>query len=96
MRLRRRRILYGRGRAQYFYGDDGNWLVTSFLKPGKHVFVTKVTTPDGQIAQTSPTAKVGKTPSPPAALAGTWTRVVSAADMTKQTSGEPPPEGAGH
>lgn len=22
----------------YFYGDDGNYLVTSFLKPGKHIF----------------------------------------------------------
>ena len=80
--------------APYFYGDDGNWLVTSFLTPGKHTFVTKVTTTDGQTAETTTTAAVGKAPSPPAVLAGTWTRVVTAADVKKQTSGQPPPTGA--
>lgn len=77
----------------YFYGDDGNWLVTSFLKPGKHTFTTKLTTTDGQTAETTTTATVSKAPSPPAALAGKWSRVVTAADATKQTSGSPPPIG---
>jgi hypothetical protein len=79
--------------APYFYGDDGNWLVTSFLKPGTHTFLTKVTTTDGQTAQTSTTATVGKAPFPPAALAHTWTRVVTAADLTKEpdlSNGSPP------
>ena len=56
----------------YDYGDDGNYLVTSFLKPGKHEFTVRAIGLEGQTAKDSVTATVPKAPSPPAALAGSW------------------------
>src|SRR5712692_1085654 len=32
----------------YVYGDDGNWLVTSFLKPGEHTFTVRAIGVEGQ------------------------------------------------
>jgi hypothetical protein len=58
--------------APYFYGDDGNYLVTSFLTPGKHVFTVRAVDVSGQIATDTVTAAVPAAPAPPAALAGTW------------------------
>jgi hypothetical protein len=58
--------------APYSYGDDGNYLVTSFLSPGSHEFVVRAVTWDGQTATDSVTATVGSATPPPAALAGTW------------------------
>jgi len=34
-------------KTPYFYGDDGNWLVTSFLTPGEHSFTVRVHDPTG-------------------------------------------------
>jgi hypothetical protein len=34
----------------YFYGRDGNWLVTSFLTPGAHTFTVRAFTRGGQTA----------------------------------------------
>jgi len=56
----------------YFYGSDGNYLVTSFLAPGKHVFAVRAINVSGHVATDTVTATVPRAPSPPAALAGTW------------------------
>ena len=79
--------------APFFYGDDGNWLVTSFLAPGVHTFTVQATGIAGEKATDTVTATVRPPTAPPAALAGTWTHVVTAADVTKATSGMPPPAG---
>jgi hypothetical protein len=82
--------------APYFYGDDGNWLVTSFLTPGKHSFTVRVITVSGQQATSTVNAVVAASPSPPAGLAGTWTRTVTPDDVKKATSDMPPPPGIWH
>jgi hypothetical protein len=79
--------------SPYFYGRDGNWLVTSFLRAGQHTFTVRVITTDGHMATKTVKASVTAPAAPPAALAGTWTRVVTPADVTKSTSNEPPPAG---
>jgi len=79
--------------APYFYGRDGNWLVTSFLAPGEHSFTVEVITKDAQTATKTVKALVTAPAAPPAALARTWTRVVTPADVNKATSDEPPPPG---
>ena len=56
----------------YFYGSDGNYLVTSFLTPGKHMFAVRAINVSGHVAIDTVTATVPQAPSPPAALAGTW------------------------
>jgi hypothetical protein len=58
--------------SPYFYGDDGNYLVTSFLTPGKHVFAVRAVGASGHVATDTVTATVQVAPQPPAALAGTW------------------------
>jgi hypothetical protein len=58
--------------APYVYGDDGNYLVTSFLSPGTHRFVVKAIGTDGTTATDPNTATVVASPAPPAALQGTW------------------------
>jgi hypothetical protein len=68
--------------APYFYGDDGNWLVTSFLTPGPHAFVTKAVAPGGQTATETVNATVAVAPAPPADIAGRWSR-----STTGSTSG---------
>ena len=78
----------------YFYGDDGNWLVTSFLKPGEHTFTVRVIDADGHTATDTVKASVTAPPAPPPALRGvTWTRLVTPADVHKATSDQPPPPG---
>jgi hypothetical protein len=44
--------------APYDYGDDGNFLVTSFLSAGPHTFTVKATTAAGKTASTTVTANV--------------------------------------
>jgi len=58
--------------SPYYYGDDGNYLVTSFIKPGMHTFTVKVLTSDGKRASDTVKARVVPAPAPPQALAGTW------------------------
>jgi hypothetical protein len=62
--------------APYFYADDGNWLVTSFLEPGAHTFITKAVTPDGRTAVETVTATVQAAPQAPAPIAGRWSKTV--------------------
>ena len=66
----------------YFYGDDGNWLVTSFLPAGSHVFTAKVILTSGATESDTVTATTTAPAAPPASLAGTWSRDVTAADYT--------------
>jgi len=80
-------------KSPYVYGDDGNWLVTSFLAPGEHTFTVKVVPIAGKSATRSVSATVSAPPAPPAALAGTWAHTVTAADLKKVTSGMPGPTG---
>ena len=42
----------------YFYGSDGNYLVTSFLRPGKHVFAVRAINVSGHVATDTVTATV--------------------------------------
>jgi len=80
-------------RRPYFYGDDGNWLVTTFLKPGKHVFTVRAITTTGRKSTDTTTARVVAAPAPPTPLEGTWGRTVTAEDVKKATSSQPPPTG---
>jgi hypothetical protein len=77
----------------YFYGSNegsyGNWLVTSFLTPGVHTFVVRAVTRSGKTATDKLKARVAPAPSPPAKLAGAWTRVVTAAELKKGPPGPP-------
>lgn len=81
-------------RAPYFYGDDGNWLVTTFLRSGSHRFTVRLTTVAGKTASDTVTARVVQAPAPPASLAGKWQHTVTAADVAHATSSQPPPTGS--
>ena len=71
--------------APYYYGDDGNYLVTSFLKPGMHTFTVRVLTKTGTQATDTVRARVLPAPAPPAQLAGAWTGFRSAGGAPKGT-----------
>jgi hypothetical protein len=58
----------------YYYGGDGNYLVTTFLAPGPHAFTVRAVDPSGHTATDTVTASVPIAPRPPAALAGVWKR----------------------
>jgi len=73
--------------APYSYGGEGNWLITTFFKPGLHSFTVRATTTDNQVAIDKFQARVIAAPRPPAKLVGTWTRNVSAADLRKGSPG---------
>jgi hypothetical protein len=74
----------------YTYSDDGGYLVTSWLTPGRHRFTARATATDGQTATDTVIARVLPAPDPPAALAGTWQRVVDTTDAPKPgTPGNP-------
>jgi hypothetical protein len=86
------KVLWAERDAPYTYSDDGGYLVTSWLTPGKHRFTVRATvvrigdTPikdgAGQVAEDTVVASVPRAPDPPAALAGTWQR-------TPDTTGRP-------
>lgn len=80
-------------RAPYVYGDDGNWLVTSFLKPGMHTFTVRAITFNDRKTSDTVKARVVAAPAPPAQLAGIWRRRVTPADVQKASSSQPPPPG---
>jgi hypothetical protein len=63
------------GSAPYTFADDGGYLVTSWLAPGKHRFTVRATARmGGAVAQDTVVARVLPSVTPPAALAGTWQR----------------------
>jgi len=61
----------------YTYGDDGNWLVTSWLSPGSHRFTVRAKAKGGSTAERTTIAQVLPAPAPPAELAGTWKRALA-------------------
>jgi hypothetical protein len=68
--------------APYTYSDDEagahlGYLVTSWLKPGRHRFAVRVVATDGRQVTHSVTARVLAAPDVPAALAGTWQRTLT-------------------
>ncbi len=73
--------------APYYYGDNGNFLVTSFLSAGRHRFTVKATTIGGKTASATVTARVLAAPAPPSALAGTWKRFLKQTDPSQPPSG---------
>jgi hypothetical protein len=66
--------------APYTYGYDGNYLVTSWLRPGLHTFTVAAVATDGRRAAISSRARTVAPPAPPPALTGSWHRTVSAAE----------------
>jgi hypothetical protein len=78
----------------FVYGDNEGshrgYLVTSWLKPGKHSFTAVAVTTDGRTASDAVVARVRPAPAVPKTLAGTWERTVS------DTLGAPKPGSAGN
>ncbi len=84
--------------SPYNYGSDDlhghlGFLITTWLKPGLHRFTARVVPYSGRAAAHTVSARVLPAPTPPGALAGTWTRNVTPEDVKKATSGEGPPSG---
>jgi hypothetical protein len=82
----------------YNYGSDERpghlgYLITTWLTPGVHRFTARVVPNGGRPATDTTVARVLPAPTPPAELAGTWTRDVTPDDVKKATSGEGPPTG---
>jgi len=75
--------------CRYTYGDDGNWLVTSALSPGRHRFTVRAKAANGTTAQRTTIARVLPAASPPAELAGSWVRAV-----TQEEAGPVTPAGS--
>jgi hypothetical protein len=63
----------------YYYGSDGSWLITRFLKPGLHTFTVRARSTSGQAASDTVKARVVEAPPLPTDLAGTWTHHVNGA-----------------
>jgi hypothetical protein len=84
------KVLWAERDVPYTFAEDGGYLVTSWLTPGKHRFTVRATVvrigdtivKDGQVAEDTVVATVLRAPDPPAALAGTWQR-------TPDTTGHP-------
>jgi hypothetical protein len=62
----------GIAQAPLYYGSKGNWLITTFLKPGMHKFVIRAYDIANQLAVDTIHARVVAPPAPPAKLAGSW------------------------
>jgi hypothetical protein len=77
------RLAWAEHKPPYSYADDGGYLVTSFLKPGRHRFTVRVIPKTGQQETNTVTARVLPAPPVPVALAGTWERTIT------DTSGAP-------
>jgi hypothetical protein len=83
--------------APYNYGSEASdghlgFLITTWLKAGRHTFTARAVDKSGRAATDTVTARVLSAPAPPATLAGRWTRTVTAADI-KKSGPMPPPAG---
>jgi hypothetical protein len=58
----------------YSFSDNGAYLVTTWLKPGRHRFTVRAVATDGRVAIDTVTAKTVAPPAVPAAQHGTWER----------------------
>jgi len=82
-------------KVPYNYGSDDNgrnrgFLITTWLRPGKHRFTARVVSRQGTKATHTVVARVLPAPKPPAELVGAWTRTVTAADLIKSGPAPPP------
>jgi len=88
------RLRWTQHKPPYIFGDqsddlgklDRGYLVTSWLTPGLHRFTVKATATDSRTASDTVVAHVSRAVEPPAALAGTWRRVVDPAGAPKPGS----------
>jgi hypothetical protein len=69
--------------APYTYGYDGNYFVTSWMKPGVHTFTVVAVATDGRRAMSVSRAQTSAPKSPPRALGGSWQRRISTAAATQ-------------
>jgi hypothetical protein len=60
--------------SPWYFGDSGNWLVTTILKPGLHTFTARAVVSPDTVAVDKFKARVVAPPKPPARVAGTWSR----------------------
>jgi hypothetical protein len=60
--------------SPWYYGDNGNWLVTTILKPGLHTFTVRAVVSPDKVAVDKFKARVVAPPKPPARVAGIWSR----------------------
>ena len=60
--------------SPWYFGDSGNWLVTTILKPGLHTFTVRAVVSPDTVAVDKFQARVVAPPKPPARLAGSWRR----------------------
>jgi hypothetical protein len=60
--------------SPWYFGDSGNWLVTTILKPGLHTFTVRAVVSPDTVAVDKFQARVFAPPKPPARLAGSWSR----------------------
>src|SRR5713101_10097153 len=60
--------------SPWYFGDSGNWLVTTFLKPGLHTFTVRAVVLPDKVAIDKYQARVVQPPRPPARLARRWAR----------------------
>jgi hypothetical protein len=73
----------------YVYGDDGNWLVTSWLSAGRHRFSVRAVSTANRRTTRSVVALVGSPPAVPAELATSrWTRVYTKAETGDAPAGK--------
>lgn len=79
------RLAWVEHHAPYFYGSDGNRLVTTFLEPGRHTFTVRLITTAGGRATDRVVARTLPSPAPPAPLGGTWARQVETGDQGRWT-----------
>jgi hypothetical protein len=80
------KVIWIENNPPYVFGGDDNgtnlgYLITTWLTPGSHVFTIHAVSFNGHQVSDSFTAKVTAAPEPPAALKGTWERMVTAADF---------------
>ena len=79
------KLIWVEHKVPYSYGFDGNWLVTSWLRPGVHMFTVRAVSTSGARAVDTVRARTLPPPQPPAALAGTWRRTVTQAEAGSGT-----------
>src|SRR5262245_13435616 len=58
--------------SPWYFGDNGNWLVTTILPPGLHTFTVRAVVSSDKVAVDKFQARVVTSPKPPARLAGSW------------------------
>ena len=84
--------------SPYVFGsdDDGTnlgFLITTWLRPGRHSFTVRAIGESGRVVSDTVTARVTAAPQPPTALQGTWTRTMTQQDITNAGLTLGPPTG---